>query len=199
LNDPQAPNYSKDVRRLFPPFDPDRHPLARSWRTLGVILERFHAARSRRRYVEYHRRLFEDPRTFAPFARGIAAMKERCDRAGTKLAAVVFPFVHFPTDDSYPLREVHDRIASLLSSLGIPALDLLAAFRGIPPQRLVLEPQGDRHPNEIAHRIAAERIELWLEEKGLVPESLRVREKFASRTADGDKRQAQRLSASIGF
>jgi hypothetical protein len=42
-------------------------------------------------------------------------------------------------------------------------------------------PGVDRHPNEIAHRMAAERIYLWLEEQKLLPQSALITEKFATR------------------
>jgi hypothetical protein len=39
----------------------------------------------------------------------------------------------------------------------------------------------DRHPNEIAHRMAAEQIYLFLEKRKLIPQELVIQEKFATR------------------
>ena len=41
-------------------------------------------------------------------------------------------------------------------------------LRGIPDERLQIRPGVDGHPNEIAHRIAAESLYAWLEKEQLV-------------------------------
>ena len=43
-------------------------------------------------------------------------------------------------------------------------------------------PGVDRHPNELGHRIAGEQIYLWLEKQGLLPEELKIKKRYKTRT-----------------
>jgi hypothetical protein len=51
-------------------------------------------------------------------------------------------------------------------------IDLLRAYRNIPPERLQVIPGEDNHPNERAHRIAAEHLLAALVHDHLVPEAV---------------------------
>lgn len=75
-------------------------------------------------------------------------------------------------DESYPFHDVHQKIENLLERQSIPYLDLFEAYKNIPLDRLQLIPHQDFHPNEIAHRIAAEELYAWLSKEEFVPESL---------------------------
>jgi len=50
-------------------------------------------------------------------------------------------------------------------------------------------PGKDSHPNEIAHRIAAEQIYLWLERIDLLPKEIVIREKYRKRTTSIPKKK----------
>jgi lysophospholipase L1-like esterase len=69
---------------------------------------------------------------------------------------------------AYPFEPAHRAIASFCASTGIPYHDLLPAFRGRRTPELWVHPV-DRHPNEIAQRIAAESL------AGVVRDALRRR------------------------
>ena len=43
-----------------------------------------------------------------------------------------------------------------LARLGIASVDLLSLYDGVETRRLVVTPFTDAHPNELAHRIAAD-------------------------------------------
>jgi lysophospholipase L1-like esterase len=58
-------------------------------------------------------------------------------------------------DAEYPLADVHEKIAQLCARRGIAFRDLLPLYRGRDPARLWVHP-ADWHPNEIAHRLAAD-------------------------------------------
>ncbi len=75
---------------------------------------------------------------------------------GALYALVQFPNLQY-LGRTYPLEDVHRRMASLMSELGIPYLDLLPAFRGRKGPSLCAKGAGD-HPNAEAHMIAAEAI-----------------------------------------
>jgi hypothetical protein len=92
-----------------------------------------------------------------------------CAAKGAKLVSLVFPMFDFPFDAKYPLADVHEIIRVSLAKHGIPALDLRGAYTHIPHDRLQVIPGVDSHPNELAHRIAAERLLAFLATNQLVP------------------------------
>ncbi len=53
---------------------------------------------------------------------------------------------------------MHDRLHEALANEQVRFLDLLNDYRGRDPFRLQVIPFVDSHPNEIAHRLAAESI-----------------------------------------
>jgi hypothetical protein len=59
--------------------------------------------------------------------------------------------------DSYPFSAADDTIARFCAGAGIRRLDLRQALRGRPAESLWVHPV-DHHPNEIAHRLAAEAL-----------------------------------------
>lgn len=81
---------------------------------------------------------------------------------GAEVRVVIWPHLGFPLDRNYPFQDIHEQLASTFDSLGVQYLDLLDTFRGVPHERLEAVPQLDPHPNEIAHRMAADAIFAWL-------------------------------------
>lgn len=187
LNDPELKGYRptgiRDFNRFGPlKFSPTWEPLLRHWHSLRFALERLHNNKTQREYREYFLDLFENPRTRKPWEDATRTIAERCKQAGKPLVAVVFPLFGLPLDDKYPFHALHEQVKALMDSLNVPVLDLRELYRGIPLERLQVIPGGDRHPNEIAHRMAAERIYSWLVERSLIPESLRIKLRFRGRT-----------------
>ena len=68
----------------------------------------------------------------------------------------VWPPFDSPIDDSYPYFWQHEQVMAMLERLGIHAVDLRPLYDGIELRRLVVTPFTDAHPNELAHRIAAD-------------------------------------------
>lgn len=155
--------------------------LARRWRTLKFALERMHAARTRDDYARYFNHLFNDPRTLYPFTNALRDIINSTKKAHKPLVSVVFPLFGLPLDDKYPFYKLHERMDDFMKQYKIPHLDVSRIYDGIPLERLQVIPGVDRHPNEIAHRMAAERIYLFLEERKLIPPELIIQEKFATR------------------
>jgi hypothetical protein len=60
-------------------------------------------------------------------------------------------------DGRYPLETVHETIGRFCAASGIARLDLLDALRGRATSPLWVHPV-DHHPNETAHRLAAEAL-----------------------------------------
>lgn len=79
---------------------------------------------------------------------------------GFRFVIVVFP-VFWQLDGGYPFAEIHTKIAAFCDQAGIECVDLLETYRNRPSQSLWVHPT-DRHPNEIAHHLAAKRIASYL-------------------------------------
>jgi lysophospholipase L1-like esterase len=181
LNDPPQPQSSAEDLATYlppPPITASTDPILFHWKTWVLLATGLNARKSRAGVIGYHHWLFADLTTFRDALR---AIKASCAARGTPFVVVVFPLLPFPLDEHYPFADLHDRVASVLEDLAIPRLDLLAAFRGLDVERLQVRPGVDAHPNEIAHRIAAEQIYLWLERRALIPPALVVQRKFSER------------------
>ena len=98
------------------------------------------------------------------------------------VVAVIFPLFGYPLDEKYPFRYIHEYIHQQLEKLGIKYLDLTGAYVGAPAERIVVLPGEDYHPNEIAHRIAAEEIYSWLVTEKILPADLAVKSLYNGRT-----------------
>jgi hypothetical protein len=126
--------------------------------------------------------LFENPRSWKVFRESVEQINNLTREANVKLAAVIFPLFGLPLDQKYPFHPIHSKIGSLLSELNISYLDLYQSFEGVPLDIIQVIPGQDRHPNEIGHRIAAEKIYAWLESKSLIPPELVIKQKYKGRT-----------------
>jgi lysophospholipase L1-like esterase len=152
------------------------------WRSLGFIAARFHNSQTVSRYIDYHSKFFKDPKTYEQFDVAIRRIVTQAKEANVPMVAMVFPLFDFPVNAKYPFAETHEIIARTLTAHGIGVVDLRRAFAEIPPERLQVIPGGDNHPNEIAHRIAAERLLAVIAERGLVPQAALPQRVFRVRT-----------------
>lgn len=91
-----------------------------------------------------------------------------CKSRQIPLLIVVFPIL-YKLDGQHPFQDLHQTIAREIEAIGPPVLDLLPAFQGEDYQSLWVHPT-DQHPNEKAHRIAAEQMTKTLADN---PEFLR--------------------------
>lgn len=129
-----------------------RHTQAGTW-----LYQKTANRKARQGYLNYYRKLYDPAYSgWRHFVRGIRIFHEICKENGIVFVPVVFPL--FSDVDHYPFGWVHAQIAQVLQANGIPYLDLLETFRGQSPERLQVIPLVDAHPNEIAHRQAAEAI-----------------------------------------
>jgi hypothetical protein len=188
LNDPEIKKHTpsgirEDMDDRFGPLKLDglAGRVARHWATLRFVLERLHNTKTHSAYVDYFNDLFRNSRTWNPFVESMRALIRTAQEARKPLVAVVFPLFGIPMDDRYPFYEIHAKVQKLMQELEVPCLDLSDSFKDIPLERLQVIPGVDRHPNEIAHRMAAERIYLWLEQQKLIPEQHMIVDKFATR------------------
>lgn len=142
------------------------------WRSLGFVAKRINNTRAVQNYIEYHRKFFEQPETHAQFFAALQKIAAQAQGAKVPLVGVIFPLFDFVINDGYPFKATHTLIERDLAQAGIGVIDLLRAYRNIPPERLQVIPGEDNHPNEIAHRIAAEHLLAALVHDHLVPEAV---------------------------
>ncbi|RMG41801.1 MAG: SGNH/GDSL hydrolase family protein [Candidatus Dadabacteria bacterium] len=153
----------------------EKTPLLYYSKALGFIATRLHNTRTHKDYIRYHRELFEKPDTWSAFAQSIRNIKHLTEKNGVKLFAFIFPIFTFKLDRDYPFFNTHDKITRLLAENKIPHADLLYAYYGLDNSRLQVVVGHDSHPNEIAHRIAAEQVYLWLSYFNLIPDELKLK------------------------
>lgn len=80
-----------------------------------------------------------------------------------RLLVVTFPFMHSVGPD-YDYREIHHHLDQFLQELGVPHLDLLGIYQRYSARDLVVN-GFDSHPNELAHKMAAKYIEVFIDQQ----------------------------------
>jgi len=180
LNDPEL--WPKSANRRFSEESGAltlNDPIFKQWKSLGFVLTRLHNTATHSAYKNYFFDLFDNPKTWQNFRAGLDDLKKVAERAQLPIVAITFPLFSHPLTSDYPFTRIHQKISEQLAARNIPALDLFEAFKNIPHERLQVEPGRDRHPNEIANRIAAETILPWLASMKLLPTDA-LPKKFAS-------------------
>ena len=151
-------------------------------RAASFIAARVWAAGSSRRCVNYYRHLY-DPNGggILRFKNSIGWFRDECAARQIVFLPVIFPLMSFDfSPDRYPMSFAHDAIHEVCRDYTLPCLDLLSAFQGDDPGRMQAIPGIDPHPDEIAHRIAAEAILNYLVEQRLVDPGYRPVESEAN-------------------
>jgi hypothetical protein len=93
-------------------------------------------------------------------AERLEAFRDLVQAHGGHLAVVTFPFLH-ALGLNYEYRFVHDELDRFWRQVGVPHLDLLPVFEGLPPSRVTVN-RFDAHPIEYANKLAAAAIDKWL-------------------------------------
>jgi hypothetical protein len=188
LNDPELKAHrpeglTENMKDRFGPLKLQgiTQKLAKHWKTLSFVLTRLHNSQTRQAYIDYFTGLFMEEKTWEPFTVSMTQLVSLAKKSKTPIVSVVFPLFGIPMDRDYPFYPIHSKVKDLMGSLAVPSLDVSDIYEGIPLEHLQVIPGVDRHPNEIAHRMAAEHIYLWLEGQNMIPEDFIIKEKFATR------------------
>jgi hypothetical protein len=91
----------------------------------------------------------------------LKAFRDLVQAQGGHFAVVTFPFLN-ALGPNYEYRFVHDKLDQFWQGLGVPHLDLLTVYAGLPPSRVTVN-RFDAHPNEYANKLAAAAIDKWLQ------------------------------------
>jgi lysophospholipase L1-like esterase len=144
-----------DRRRVA---DPER-PLAppTGLRLLAFLREQEETRRISRTSTKWYRDLYGPPNAegWARTEGHLREMQAQLQRSGGRLLVATWPLL--VELDAYPFADIEGRVAAFLDQARIRRHDLRSALRGRPAETLWVHPL-DRHPNEVAHRIAAESL-----------------------------------------
>lgn len=113
---------------------------------------------NRRRVEDFRSMYVDDYAGWAAARRALRAMGGMCRERGVPLVVAIFPLFGNPLDDRYPFADIHARVGQAAAEAGAKVVDLLPRYRGLDWTLLVVNGADDEHPNEIAHRIAAQAI-----------------------------------------
>jgi hypothetical protein len=83
--------------------------------------------------------------------------------SGKRFVVAIFP-MFVDIESNYPLASAHKFLSAKLDELKIEHVDLLPAYRRRRSSELWVHPV-DRHPNDLAHRLAAEAIADYLKRR----------------------------------
>lgn len=101
-----------------------------------------------------------DPAKWTGCRAGLDTIVQTCRQRDIPLLIVAFPFF-YQLDGDYPFQPIHDRLREYCDETKVAFLDLRAHFPGYSGPELWVHPT-DQHPNEIAHRLAADAIAVYL-------------------------------------
>jgi hypothetical protein len=126
---------------------------------LSLVADRIHATRENRaRIANYLASYRDDSPGYQAVVKGLTEIAALAHEHQVPLVIAVFPLFGNPLDQSYPFESIHKKLEALCRPLGVIYVDLLPYYRGLDWRLLVVEGGADEHPNEVAHRIAAEAL-----------------------------------------
>jgi hypothetical protein len=137
------------------PVDPPRGALDRSALFRMVRTRLWATAENRRRVSGYKSMYAEGAPGWVAARKALKSMGALCRTRGVPFVVAIFPLFGNPLDGRYPFPEVHQKVSEAAAEAGARVVDLLPAYRGLRWELLVVDGVDDEHPNEIAHRIAA--------------------------------------------
>lgn len=183
LNDPEKEVLRGGGNTHFGPYTPS--PFLKKifsyWHSLGFISERVHNTFTHQEYKRYFFDLFNNPETWEIFQTSTERILKIAEQHNVKVVPVLFPLFGFPLDEKYPFKELHDKIKALYKKNNVNLLDLLSSYQNIPISRLQVIPDVDLHPNEIAHRIAAEKLYKFIIKEKLLSDEFKVKRRYSHR------------------
>ena len=122
-----------------------------------LVSGRLHAtAENRRRIAGYRSMYLPEAPGWVAGQKALKLMGNLCTERGIPFVVAIFPLFGQPLDRSYPFAEIHAQVSQAAAAAGAKVVDLLPAYAGVRFDLLVVDGAADEHPNEIAHRIAAD-------------------------------------------
>lgn len=124
-----------------------------------LVRSRMRATRHNRERIENFRSYYADDYPgWAAARQALRTMGGRCRARGIPFVVGVFPLFANPLDEGYPFAAEHAKVVQAAAESGALVVDLLPRYQGLRWDLLVVDGPRDEHPNEIAHRIAAQAL-----------------------------------------
>lgn len=161
------PIMQAEGRRLGLASDPLVKKLAETSRVVRLFMERYERGLITDATTELYHEVYRSPETpeFKHLIQQISRMQSAASDVDAEFLVVLWPLFYKLHD--YPFSDAHSLIRSECARHGVAALDLLDVFAGQDETAYHVYP-GDDHPNEVAQRLAAERIADELARRGWV-------------------------------
>lgn len=173
LNDPEGSGRERraehDTMQLRDPPGGMAGWLIGSSRLAELVWGRWAAQRRTFAVHAYHRSLYEPSDNRKACFEALEGFRDWAERSRVPAILVVFPIFERSLGHGYPYPEIHEQMRRVGAEMRFPVFDLLEAYRGMDGRRLAVDPPRDPHPNELAHRMAADAIREHLDESGLLP------------------------------
>ncbi len=126
------------------------------WRFVAGRLEA--TGQNRRRLAAYRSQFLPGYPGWAACRGALARMGALCRERQVPFVVMIFPLFADPLDERYPFADIHAQVAQAAREAGAVVIDLLPAYRGLRSRAAGGGRGNDEHPNEIAHRIAAQEL-----------------------------------------
>jgi hypothetical protein len=148
----------QDGVRMAQTSGEDPEPGFWSPRLFAFVKDRIVSARVGRESTRWYLEMYGEPNRegWARTEGFLRDMDGRMRERGGHFLLTLWPLL-IDLDDGYPFAPAHETIERFCASAGISHHDLWPAFRGMRAPALWVHPV-DHHPNEIAHRRAAESL-----------------------------------------
>jgi lysophospholipase L1-like esterase len=126
-------------------------------RLAALVSDRLEGYRTSRATLRWYREMYAQPNRegWERTQDFLRLMNVRTRASGGRFLVASWPLL--VRLDRYPFADVHETVARFCLAAGIPRHDLLPALQGRPTTSLWVHPV-DMHPNEVAHRLAAESL-----------------------------------------
>jgi hypothetical protein len=127
-------------------------------RVFDFVADRLDALVIGRETTRWYLDMWSDPnrRGWLRTQEYLREMERRLNQWGARLVVAPWP-LFVGLERGYPFEPIHDTIRRFCLVAGIAHHDLLPVFEGRPSAHFWVHPV-DHHPNEIAHRLAAESL-----------------------------------------
>lgn len=138
---------------------------------LNLVAERLRAERENRRRIENHLNLYRDGAAgFRAAKRSLGNIAATCRERGVPFVVLLFPLFANPLDERYPFESIHRKVEAAARDAQALFVDTLPYYRDMDWHLLTVEGARDEHPNELAHRIAAQALLAALEGVPIPPQ-----------------------------
>lgn len=108
-------------------------------------------------------RLHRNPKAWQRVVNGFDRLDRISTSTGIPVLVVIFPVLH--DLESYAWLEVHEQVSAAAHEHGFHVLDLLPVYRGVAEGELQFVEGDHIHPGAKGHRLAAEAIETYLDQR----------------------------------